>query len=604
MQNNVNMQVQELTTKDYISHLSRHPIPEIMDDACISALSSVIAQYGDEITHGAGLEVRLGEDARYVDYIMNIDEASIPGVKNLWYEIDYEEFLKVYLKGGRIAPCLFANTNFDPDDTTALDQFLPPFLGEARAKNLRAPLDHVLEKLPKGAYIKQIGTMTSRGELSIMRLVIMFPSWDTIPDGLVDIGWQGDAAMLKTALEPWKETKNIAVNIDLGENGVLPKIGVEVFSRWRHPILVDKFITRLEEVGLCLPSKGEALRRWIRIPPDGDPFIQTLISYFKLNYRDGKISEAKAYLEQSPYIHHHYFDAYEHPVRLDIELTDKESALSIDEALTQIKECTENRVRQVRLYGSEKYEHLDRLLTALKDSDISAEIVLKTEVDKGQLSQMIGLGNTTFLVDIGSVSLEAADLKTLSLLQEMKITPVRVRWHMNAENAGDIKALAEHIEALGVTELVVTGMCADRPEQAVPGIEDIKQAADFINEHESESEGESESGMVITVDSCFSPLRAYLGGEDPKQNANRGIARGCEAGRSFMALRADGKYSPCLNLETPGETSSLEMYWDQSDVIGSLRSEKRPSCNGCTYERRCLPCPVMREQGMLCPLSV
>ncbi len=35
------------------------------------------------------------------------------------------------------------------------------------------------------------------------------------------------------------------------------------------------------------------------------------MAYFKLNYKDGKIIEAKAYLEQSPYIHHHYFDAYE-----------------------------------------------------------------------------------------------------------------------------------------------------------------------------------------------------------------------------------------------------------------------------------------------------
>ena len=130
----------------------------------------------------------------------------------------------------------------------------------------------------------------------------------------------------------------------------------------------------------------------------------------------------------------------------------------------------------------------------------------------------------------------------------------------------------------------------------IPGPEDIKKAADFIDGYES-------SDMDISVDSCFSPLRAYIGGKDPRRNGNRGITRGCEAGRSFMALRADGKYSPCLNLETPGERSTLEMYWNQSDVINSLRSEKNLSCEGCTYERRCLLCPVMREQGMQCPLS-
>ena len=102
--------------------------------------------------------------------------------------------------------------------------------------------------------------------------------------------------------------------------GVLEKIGVEVFSKWRNPVLADRYIGRMEEAGLCLPFKAEALRRWTRIRPDGDPFIQTLIAYFKLNYRDGRITEAKAYLEQTPYPHHHYYDAYDRPVRLDLEL--------------------------------------------------------------------------------------------------------------------------------------------------------------------------------------------------------------------------------------------------------------------------------------------
>ncbi len=571
-------------------------MPEIMDDVCLSSLSSVMSQYGDTITHGAGLEVRLGEESRYADYIMNIDEEAIPGVKSLWYEIDYEEFQKAYMKGDRIAPCLFANTGFELDDREAWDKFLPAFLGEERAKKLRPSFDQVLERLPEGASVKQIGTMTSRGELSIMRLVIRFPSWETIPTGLTAIGWQGDAAMLKEAIEPWKETLKIAVNIDLGINGVLPKIGVEVFSRWHHPILVANFITRLEEAGLCLPSKGEALRRWIRIPPDGDPYIQTLISYFKLNYRDGKITEAKAYLEQSPYLRHFFYEAFERPARLDIELTDKEASLPIDDALAQVRECMENRVRQVRLYGGEKYEHLNRLLKALKDSGLSAEIVLEADVEREELVQIHETGNTTFLVEIRSAAPETAGLKTLSLLQEMKITPVRARWHMSAENAGELETIAERIEALGVTELIVTGMCAGGSGQTFPGEEDIKQAADLIEGYES-------SSMVITVDSCFSPLRACMGGKDPRHNENLGITRGCEAGRSFMALRPDGKYTPCLNLDTPGEKSALEMYWKQSGEIISLRNKKSISCEGCVYRRRCLPCPVFTEQETHCPLS-
>ena len=151
--------------KDFLAHLHRHPIPEIMDEECLADLESVKAQYGDTITHGAGLEVRLGKEARYVDYIMNIDETVIPNVESLWYEIDYAEFRKARETGEKISPCLFANIKFTHQDAAAWDAFLPPFLGEDRAKKLRAPLERVMENLPKGASFKQIGTMTSRGEI-------------------------------------------------------------------------------------------------------------------------------------------------------------------------------------------------------------------------------------------------------------------------------------------------------------------------------------------------------------------------------------------------------------------------------------------------------
>lgn len=245
---------------------------------------------------------------------MNIDSDMLPSVESLWYEIDYEEFLRVARDGGTIEPCLFVNTGGDKAEEAGYwDKMLPAFLGEARAVRLRPAFDRVLAPLPKGAFVKQIGTMTGRGEIDIMRLVIMFPNWEIAMAGLDAIRWPGDVEAFRRVTEPWKEVKNVALNFDVGVEGVLPKVGLEVFSRWRHPILVDKFVAKLEEAGLCLPSKAEALRRWVRLRPEGDPFIQTLISYFKLVYRDGRIVEAKAYLEQSPYVHHHYFDAYEQP---------------------------------------------------------------------------------------------------------------------------------------------------------------------------------------------------------------------------------------------------------------------------------------------------
>ena len=585
--------------KDFLDHLHRHPIPEIMDEECLADLESVKAEYGDTITHGAGLEVRLGEEARYVDYIMNIDETVIPDMESLWYEIDYAEFRKARETGEKISPCLFANIKFTHQDAAAWDAFLPPFLGEDRAKNLRAPLERVLEKLPKGANIKQIGTMTSRGELDVMRLVIMFPGWETIPDGLAAIGWRGDTAALREALAPWRETEKIAVNIDLGENGVLPKIGVEVFSRWRHPLLVDMFISRLEAAGLCLPSKAEALRRWIRIRPDGDPFIQPLIAYFKLNYRDGKIAEAKAYLEQSPYVHHHYFDAYERPVYVDFMLQDGEGALPVGEALKRLDECRKERIRRVRFLGDvAAYEHLDRLLAACKSGGLLATVVFPAKsIPNPRLGEIFALGAEAYIAELGE---DGEPTETVRALLRAGLSDrTAARWIMTRENAEKLSEVVQGLEPFALRELIVSG---GTPGRTLPAREQMESAAQFINEYSKQGEEEENGGgkMKLTAESCFSPLRAMMGGEDAKQNANRGVARGCAAGRDHFCVRPDGSFVPCADYGKAESYGSIMEYWEQSPVLNTLRDVQSPDCPKCAYARRCLPCP---EMELPCPIQ-
>lgn len=605
------MKVQELPVKDWLEHLRRHRMPEIMDDTCMDALKSVRAQYGDVISHGAGQEVRLGEEARYADYIMSIDTEQIPFVESLWYEIDYAEFRKAAETGGKIEPCLFANIDVEKAGGHAAfwDAVLPPFMGERRAARLRAPLDRVIAALPEGAQIKQIGTMSSRGELDIMRLVIMFPRWESIAPGLAAIGWPGNTEELSAATKPWKEIERIAVNIDLGENGVLPKVGIEGFSRWRHPLLVDKFLARLEDAGLCLKSKADALRRWIRIRPDGDPFIQTLISYFKLVYKDGKIVEAKAYLEQSPYIHHHYFHAYQNPVRIDIELDDGKDSMHASDVMARIRECKENRVSRLRFIGGENYEQFCRLLSECRANGFRSEVVLAKNAERDCLSQIIEAGADSVLVDVGSADDPAVE--TLRMLNETGFPHTRVRWFLHKKNADTLPQMKKLAESLGAEEFIVTGMkLCEGKKWGVPSREQIATAAEFIRplleEKTAEKSGEKEETegkrMTVSVESCFSPLAAYIGGENPKQNSNRGIQRGCEAGRSFFAIRADGTFSPCLCLHETNGTERIADYWKQDSVLAKLREEEMPeSCESCPYDRRCLPCPAMRETG--CPLA-
>ena len=609
------MIVQELPMREFYAHLRRHPIPEIMDDACLAAVANVEAQYGNTITHGAGLEVRLGEQARYVDYIMNIDVEHIPFVSSLWYEIDYAEFAK----GGSIEPCLFANLALAEHSYSELwDKMLPPFMGERRALRLRAPLDRVTAALPKGASIKQIGTMSGRGELDIMRLVIIFSVWESVFDGLKAIGWQGSTEALREALEPWKETKNVAVNIDLGEAGVLPKIGIEVCSNWRHPLLMDKFIARLEEAGLCLPSKGEALRRWIRLRPEGDPFIQTLIAYFKLNYKEGRITEAKAYLEQSPYIHHHYFDAYDRPLRLDMELADGQKILPVGKALDLIRECGKNRVHRVRLTGDvAEYNDLPVLLQESKKQGVAAEIVITGQAQETWLADMVVAGAEAFLVDMESATDRAAQA-TLQLLRDMDFRNVLARWYMHRGNTEELRVVVETAAGLGVQELLLTGakpQAGNKMKAQLPDWAQMEAAAAFIRDYEGCNAAQDillqDKKMRLTVESCFSQLRAFMGGTDARYNDNRGIGRGCEAGRSFFAVAADGSFTPCLYMEKNTEmpstgycnTEDIVACWEKSHVLNAVRSseEKHGECGNCCFQRRCLHCRAW-EKDNICPV--
>lgn len=292
---------QELCVKEYLEHLRKHPMPEIMDAECVAALSAIEGQYGELITYGAGLEVRLGEQERYVDYIMDIDEDSMPPLNKLWYEVDYAEYRRAYERNTQIVPCIFANVSHHVDgDDYALfwDKVLPKFLGAKRSAKLRPHLDRITAVLPAGARIKQMGTMTGRGEFDIMRIVVFFPNLDAVMEGLKSFAWPGETESLKSAAAAWVGSNWIGVNLDIDASGVMPKLGLEIVPEWHQPILVDKVIKQFEDAGLCLPEKGTALRRWIRLKPTDSPAIYTDIAYFKLNYREGRIVEAKAYLQQ------------------------------------------------------------------------------------------------------------------------------------------------------------------------------------------------------------------------------------------------------------------------------------------------------------------
>ena len=291
-----------MPAREFLRHLRMHheSIAELMDEECLAALANVEAQYGETRAFVAGLETRIGSPERYVDFIVNtLDGAPFPR-SAIWIEMDYQ----AYRKPGVIKPCLFLNTweaAEAQDSGQWWNRALVAVAGRDRAKRLRQGLFDVLDKLPQGVCVKQIGIMARPAAMDSLRIVLMFYDWTQIPGTMEAIGWPGSAEALATSLKPYEDMDRMAVNIDLDVSGIRQTAGIEIVPRWRHPVLVDRMVSRLERSGLCLPQKGDALRRWVRIPPSSDPFIQTTISHYKLNYEDGMIVGAKAYLQQTPY---------------------------------------------------------------------------------------------------------------------------------------------------------------------------------------------------------------------------------------------------------------------------------------------------------------
>lgn len=242
-----------------------------------------------------------------MDYILSTTDGSPFPESAIWLEMDYQAFCGP----GDIIPCLFLNTWAAAEEKNPgpwWNKALAAVAGERRASLLKSGLLDVLERLPHGVCVKQIGSMARPGEENSLRVVLMFWDWEQLPETMEAIGWPGDAGMLANTLMAYADMDRMGVNIDLDEGGIRREIGIELVPSWRHPVLVDRMVSRLERSGLCLPQKGDALRRWVRIPPDADPFIQTTISHYKLGYADGAITGAKVYLQQTPYPLHRFYE--------------------------------------------------------------------------------------------------------------------------------------------------------------------------------------------------------------------------------------------------------------------------------------------------------
>ena len=327
------------------------------------------------------------------------------------------------------------------------------------------------------------------------------------------------------------------------------------------------------------------------------------------------------------------------PLQMNLELTgecplhcpqcyvkaDPPRRMPLETALHHIGEAAACGVRHVNLSGGETlcYPDLEELIRACSSYGLVSAVALSGALaDETALRGLLGAGVSQIYISLNGSTREInqktregyeAAIRTLGLLRYLRekgilTAQTGINWVMHRTNAADFPSMIRLAEDCRVDQLVVMGLKPDASGhlEGFPSREQMTAAARQIRSYAGPLE--------IGVESCFSPLRALIGESLFTGNLNRGILRGCGAGRDSFSVDASGAYTPCRHILIPEKYPSLEAYWNDSSVLQKLRSaedHRCPPCRGCRLQAYCLPCMEIGEKtgGSLlagfpgCPLA-
>jgi hypothetical protein len=224
-------------------------------------------------------------------------------VHAIWLEFDAE---------GPAAPEPFLVFSLDEErlyaDGTAMPEALLACvfagideLSEAGRSPAGTGLERCLRGLPRYAQLRHVAVRpTPSGHVT--RLVVRMP-WRRLPETLVALGWPGEQGALHAVLASLCPVTLVhAVNLDVGENGLGPRVGIEFIhagapresARWKA--LFDE----LESRGACTPERRAAIDAWggeLPGPRLGPGWLRVRRDLMvKVVHQPGVSLRAKAYL--------------------------------------------------------------------------------------------------------------------------------------------------------------------------------------------------------------------------------------------------------------------------------------------------------------------
>lgn len=607
---------------DYIDWFFRQSYPALFDSEVQRRLENVRAAFGERETEEVILEVHLSDDSRRCDYSFRGD-TDRELVKNYWLELDYEACATQ-----DISPCYFIDASaLKPgvDASAFYETALPGLAGVERAHALRYQVEQCVEYLNgRCRELFQLGAMSGRGQDDSLRV---FPEDMKREDALgylADLNWPGDLAALDAFLSKCQTEGGCGLlhtDFDLFADRISHKIGINIMLS-NAPEVVRRWLDFLEREGLCLAEKKEDVLRFLTADPNYEPFIQNDIAHFKIPFENGKPLGAKAYLRHNG-VPVKEFRTFYAPVQMNLELTsrcplrcpqcycdlNKGKDLPLDKALYWLENAAKHGVSQINLSGGETmcYPHLHQLIEFCRDHGLQSNVALSGwGIDEKSLQRLMDCGVNNIYISLNgstdAINQKSRDgyalaIRALELLQKKAFANTYINWVMHSFNADDFPAMLELAERYGVSELVVLVFKpnADHELPSLPTGEQVREIAKTIRAYQGP--------VKVTVEGCFSQLRAVLN-QRFFTNLNRGVSRGCGAGRDGISVSADGKLTPCRHLEIEEDWDDILAYWQGSETLKKLRAmedEPQSPCNSCKYQRYCLPCAAVnyKQKGSI-----
>ncbi len=301
---------------------------------------------------------------------------------------------------------------------------------------------------------------------------------------------------------------------------------------------------------------------------------------------------------------------------------DNQKDIDLETAVYWIAEGKRVGVEYVELSGGETlcYPYLTDLISRADAIGVKTNIAISgAGFSQTVFNDLIAAGVSGIFVSLNG-STEEINAKTrdgytfaihaLEVLRDNHYQNTAINWVMHSVNADDFINIIHLAEQYNVSTIVIIGLKPDSKKmlRTYPSLSQFQKVREIIRTYSGHTK--------IKVESCFSPMLAYVCDTKLLGNLNTGRFRGCGAGDNTFSVNVDGLLSPCRHLDHFEKYTTIEEYFEKSELIAQLRSMRGgPSegpCISCIYMNFCIPCVAVNSKtehrvfkGFYdCPLSI